>query len=70
MYFDPYSAGKRIQKTRKAQGLTQEQFAVKLNISDRHRLAGRSSRILENHTRFLDLRCNGNSTGKGAYRTD
>ena len=36
MYFDPYSAGKRIQKTRKAQGLTQEQFAVKLNISDRH----------------------------------
>ena len=36
MYFDPYSAGKRIQQTRKAQGLTQEQFAVKLNISDRH----------------------------------
>ena len=36
MYFDPYSAGKRIQKARKAQGLTQEQFAVKLNISDRH----------------------------------
>ena len=36
MYFDSYSAGKRIQKTRKAQGLTQEQFAVKLNISDRH----------------------------------
>lgn len=36
MYFDPYSAGKRIQKTRKAKGLTQEQFAVKLNISDRH----------------------------------
>ena len=36
MYFNSYSAGKRIQKTRKAQGLTQEQFAVKLNISDRH----------------------------------
>ena len=26
--------------------------------------------ILENYTRFLNLRCNGNSTGKGAYRTD
>lgn len=36
MYFDSYATGKRIQKTRKAQGLTQEHFAIKLNISDRH----------------------------------
>lgn len=36
MYFNSYAAGYRIQKLRKAHGLTQEQFAVKLNISDRH----------------------------------
>ena len=36
MYFDSYTTGKRIQKIRKVQGLTQEQFAIKLNISDRH----------------------------------
>ena len=36
MYFDSYATGKRIQKIRKAKGLTQEQFAIKLNISDRH----------------------------------
>lgn len=36
MYFDFYAAGKRIQYLRKTKGLTQEQFAVKLNISDRH----------------------------------
>lgn len=31
-----YITGKRIQQLRKTKGLTQEQFAVKLNISDRH----------------------------------
>lgn len=36
MYFDAHATGKRIQKIRKAQGFTQEQFAIKLNISDRH----------------------------------
>lgn len=36
MYFDPYAAGYRIQKLRKAHGLTQEEAAIKLNISDRH----------------------------------
>lgn len=36
MYFDSYITGKRIQQLRKTKGLTQEQFAVKLNISDRH----------------------------------
>ena len=36
MYFDFYAAGKRIQYLGKTKGLTQEQFAVKLNISDRH----------------------------------
>lgn len=36
MYFDAHATGKRIQKARKAHGLTQEQFAIKLNISDRH----------------------------------
>ena len=36
MYFDSYITGKRIQQLRKTKGLTQEQFAVKLNISDRY----------------------------------
>lgn len=36
MYFNPYAAGYRIQKLRKAHGLTQEEAAIKLNISDRH----------------------------------
>jgi transcriptional regulator with XRE-family HTH domain len=36
MYFDSYAAGYRIQKLRKAHGLTQEEAAIKLNISDRH----------------------------------
>ena len=36
MYFNPYAAGYRIQNLRKAHGLTQEEAAIKLNISDRH----------------------------------
>lgn len=36
MYFDPYATGKRIQQLRKANGMTQEELAIKLNISDRH----------------------------------
>ena len=36
MYFDSYATGKRIQHLRKANGMTQEELAVKLNISDRH----------------------------------
>ena len=69
MYFDSYITGKRIQQLRKTKGLTQEQFAVKLNISDRatlgknrargrhciHRFVGRSSHFTEHHLRFLIL---------------
>ncbi len=36
MYFDSYATGKRIQQLRKASGMTQEELAIKLNISDRH----------------------------------
>lgn len=36
MYFDSYATGKRIQHLRKANGMTQEEMAVKLNTSDRH----------------------------------
>ena len=36
MYFDSYATGKRIQHLRKAKGMTQEELAIKLNISDRH----------------------------------
>lgn len=36
MYFDSYATGKRIRQLRKANSLTQEELAIKLNISDRH----------------------------------
>ena len=36
MYFDSYATGKRIQQLRKANGMTQEELAIRLNISDRH----------------------------------
>ena len=36
MYFDSYATGKRIQHLRKANGMTQEELAVKLNTSGRH----------------------------------
>ncbi len=36
MYFDAYATGKRIQQLRKANGMTQEELAIRLNISDRH----------------------------------
>ncbi|MCI6742821.1 MAG: helix-turn-helix domain-containing protein [Faecalibacterium prausnitzii] len=36
MYFDSCATGKRIQHLRKANGMTQEEMAVKLNTSDRH----------------------------------
>ena len=36
MYFDSYATGKRIQHLRKIRGMTQEELAIKLNISDRH----------------------------------
>ena len=36
MYFDSYATGKRIQHLRKANGMTPEEMAIRLNISDRH----------------------------------
>ena len=33
MYFDSYATGKRIQHLRKANGMTQEEMAIRLNIS-------------------------------------
>ena len=83
MYFDSYITGKRIQQLRKTKGLTQEQFAVKLNISDRHlgkieRGEGTASidllvevAISLNTTLdFLILGVIGHSTGKGVECAD
>lgn len=36
MVYNQFETGKRIQKLRKTKQMTQEQFAVELNISDRH----------------------------------
>ena len=35
MYFDSYATGKRIQHLRKVKGMTQEELAIKLKISER-----------------------------------
>ena len=37
MYYDQFNTGKRIQKLRRERYLTQEELAVRLNVSDRHR---------------------------------
>ena len=36
MYYDQFNTGKRIQKLRRERYLTQEELAVRLNVSDRH----------------------------------
>lgn len=36
MYYNQLETGKRIQKLRRERYLTQEELAIKLNISDRH----------------------------------
>lgn len=36
MYYDQLDTGKRIQKLRRERYMTQEDLAIKLNISDRH----------------------------------
>lgn len=36
MYYDQFDTGKRIQKLRRERYLTQEELAIRLNISDRH----------------------------------
>ena len=51
MYYDAALTGKRIQKLRKSQGLTQEQLAEELNISAVQDLRGEidaAIRTLEN----------------------
>lgn len=36
MYYDQFNTGKRIQKLRRERYLTQEELAVRMNVSDRH----------------------------------
>lgn len=36
MYYNQLETGRRIQKLRRERYLTQEELAIKLNISDRH----------------------------------
>ena len=36
MYYDQFNTGKRIQKLRRERYLTQEELAVRLNVSARH----------------------------------
>ena len=45
MYYDQFDTGKRIQKLRRERYLTQEELAIKLNISDRHSAVWREGNI-------------------------
>ncbi len=36
MYYDIVETGRRIQQLRREKGITQEEFAARLNITDRH----------------------------------
>lgn len=38
MYYDIVETGRRIQQLRREKGITQEEFAARLNITDRHLL--------------------------------
>ena len=59
MYFDSYATGKRIQQLRKANGMTQEELAIKLNISDRHLERGEEAPSID---LFVEIKTIFNST--------
>ena len=56
MYYDQFRTGKRIQKLRRERYMTQEELAVRLNVSDRHLRRSEERRIfllLTFSSRFL-----------------
>ena len=55
MYFDSYAVGKRIQHLRKVNGITQEELAVRLNVSDRHLRSLESEEYIPSIDLFIEI---------------
>ena len=55
MYFDSYATGKRIQHLRKVNGITQEELAVRLNVSDRHLRSLESEEYIPSIDLFIEI---------------
>ena len=55
MYFDSYAVGKRIQHLRKVNGITQEELAVRLNVSDRHLRSLESGEYIPSIDHFIEI---------------
>ena len=55
MYFDSYAVGKRIQHLREVNGITQEELAVRLNVSDRHLRSLESEEYIPSIDLFIEI---------------
>ena len=55
MYYDQFNTGKRIQKLRRERYLTQEELAVRLNVSDRHLRSLESGEHIPSIDLFIEI---------------
>ena len=55
MYYDQFNTGKRIQKLRSERYLTQEELAVRLNVSDRHLRSLESEEYIPSIDLFIEI---------------
>ena len=55
MYYDQFNTGKRIQKLRRERYLTQEELAVRLNVSDRHLRSLESGEYIPSIDLFIEI---------------
>ena len=55
MYYDQFNTGKRIQKLRRERYLTQEELAVRLNVSDRHLRSLESGEDIPSIDLFIEI---------------
>lgn len=54
-YYDQFNTGKRIQKLRRERYLTQEELAVRLNVSDRHLRSLESGEYIPSIDLFIEI---------------
>ena len=55
MYYDQFRTGKRIQKLRRERYMTQEELAVRLNVSDRHLHSLESGEYIPSIDLFIEI---------------
>lgn len=55
MYYDQFNTGKRIQKPRRERYLTQEELAVRLNVSDRQLRSFESGEYIPSIDLFIEI---------------